>query len=120
MKYILLFCSVAFYSFPTLAEIYFCKYNEFGSTKTVTFDRITHSHFKICNSENCDKNRYEVIYADAKNLIFGNMILKEKTESDQFQLVIIDKETNLFTASKISFPNSNINNEFVKGKCALN
>jgi hypothetical protein len=46
--------------------------------------------------------------------------LKEKSESNKFQLVIIDKEKNLFTASKISFPNSNINNEFVKGECALN
>tara|TARA_Y100001970_G_scaffold251309_1_gene323965 strand:+ start:307 stop:669 length:363 start_codon:yes stop_codon:yes gene_type:complete len=120
MKYILFFCFVAFYSFSALAEKYFCKYNEFGLTKIITFDRITHSHFKICNSENCDKNRFEVIYVDSKNLIFGNIILKEKSESDKFQLVIIDKETNLFTASKISFPNSNINNEFVKGKCALN
>ena len=119
MKTLLTLVSL-FCSFSALAEIYSCKYNEFGSTKTITFDRVTHSHFKICNSENCNKNRYEVIFADEKNLVFGNIILKEKTESDRFYLIIIDKRANLFTAGKISLPNNNIDNEFVNGECALN
>ena len=109
-----------FYPFTALAEIYSCKYNEFGSTKIITFDRVTHSHFKICNNGNCDKNRYEVIFADKKNLVFGNIILTEKTESDRFKLIIIDKINNLFTVNKISLPNNNINNEFIKGECKLN
>ena len=119
MKYFLIFVFL-FYPFTALAEIYSCKYNEFGSTKIITFDRVTHSHFKICNNGNCDKNRYEVIFADKKNLVFGNIILTEKTESDRFKLIIIDKRNNLFTASKISLPNSNTNNEFIKGECKLN
>ena len=106
--------------FSTLAEVYSCQYNELGFSKIITFDRVTHSHFKICDSEICDKNRYEVMFADEKNLIFGNIVLKEQTVSETFQLVIIDKITNLFTATKISLPNSNINNEFIKGECVLN
>tara|TARA_Y100001970_G_C13824190_1_gene646458 strand:+ start:74 stop:430 length:357 start_codon:yes stop_codon:yes gene_type:complete len=107
------------FPFSTLAEVYSCQYNELGLSKIITFDRVTHSHFKICDSESCDKNRYEVMFADYKNLIFGN-IIKEQTESESFQLVIIDKITNLFIVNKLSLPNSNINNEFVKGKCILN
>ena len=119
MKYILFFIYLLS-SFSTLAEMYSCKYNELSNTKIITFDRITHSHFKKCNSESCDKNRYEVIYADENNLIFGNIILKKQKESSGFQLILIDKQSNSFTAAKIGLPQSNINNEFVKGKCTLN
>ena len=119
MKTLLTLVSL-FCSFSALAEIYSCKYNEFGSAKIITFDRVTHSHFKICDNKICDKNRYEVIYVDEKNLIFGNIILKEQKESNRFQLVIIDKRSNLFTAAKINLPNSNIKNDFFKGECTLN
>ena len=58
-----------FYSFSVLAETYSCKYNEFGSTKIIIFDRVTHSHFKMCDNKNCDKNRFVVMYADEDNLM---------------------------------------------------
>ena len=60
------------------------------------------------------------MFADEKNLIFGSIILKEQAEAEKFQLVIIDKITNLFTATKISLPNNNIKNEFINGDCILN
>ena len=120
MKYILFFIFLVCYSFSVNSERYSCKYNEFETIKNITFDRVTHSHFKICNSENCYKNRFEVIFADKKNLIFGNIISKDKIESDGFQLVIIDKKTNLFSIRKISLQNNNIKNELINGKCVLN
>ena len=106
--------------FSALAEMYYCTYNQFETTKIITFDRVTHSHFKTCNSESCDKNRYAVIYADENNLIFGNIVLTEEVSSDGFQLFIIDKRTNSFNAAKISLPTRKINNQFIKGECIVN
>ena len=108
------------YSFTAAAEIYSCTYSEFETNKIITFDRVTHSHFKICDRESCDKNRYMVIYSDKDYLIFLNIDLKEKKESGGFRLFIIDKITNVFTATKISLPKNNIKNKFIKGKCVLN
>ena len=107
-------------SFPLVAEIFSCNYNELENNKVIIFDRVTHSLFKICHKESCDKNRYIVIYADEANLIFGNIDLNEEKEPGGFQLVMIDKKTKLFTAAKISLPKSNIKNKFIKGECTLN
>ena len=67
MKYILFFIFLVCYSFSVNSERYSCKYNEFETIKNITFDRVTHSHFKMCDNKNCDKNRFEVIYVDSKN-----------------------------------------------------
>ena len=120
MKYILFFIFLVCYSFSVNSERYSCKYNEFETIKNITFDRVTHSHFKMCDNKNCDKNRFVVMYADEDNLIFGNIILKKETESEGFQIFIIDKSTNLFTAAKIGLPKKNVSNEFIKGECVLN
>ena len=112
--------NIFLYSFSVAAENYYCNYNEFETNKIIIFDRVTHSHFKICDKEICNKNRYMVIYANRDNLIFGNIDLKEEKESGGFQLIMIDKRTLLFTAAKISLPNSNIKNKFINGKCVLN
>ena len=107
-------------SFQAIAETFSCNYSELKSIKTISFDRVNHSLFKICHNESCDKNRYTVIYADEENLIFGNIDLKEEKESDGFQLIKIDKKTKLFIASKINLPKNNIKNKFIKGECVLN
>ena len=114
-----LFFILIFYSFSVLAETYSCKYSELNTIKTITFDRVTHSHFEQCQKGTCNKKKYPVIYADKDNLIFGDIDLNEEKETDMFSLVIIDKKTNLFTIAKISLPKKNINNEYINGKCIL-
>ena len=112
--------TILLYSSSLVAETYSCNYSEIETNKTITFERVTHSHFKICDKENCDNKRYLVIYSDKNNLIFGNINLKEEKELDEFQLVLIDKQVNSFTVAKISLPNSNIKNTFINAECSLN
>tara|TARA_Y100001970_G_scaffold211007_1_gene257526 strand:- start:291 stop:650 length:360 start_codon:yes stop_codon:yes gene_type:complete len=112
--------NIFLYSFSVAAENYYCNYNEFETNKIIIFDRVTHSHFKICDEKSCDKNRYVVIYADEDNLIFGNVDFKKEMEKRRFELIMIDKREKLFTAAKISLPKSNIKNEFIKGQCVFN
>ena len=112
--------NIFLYSFSVAAENYYCNYNEFETNKIIIFDRVTHSHFKICDEDSCDKNRYVVIYADEDNLIFGNVNFNKEMKKSRFELVMIDKREKLFTAAKISLPKNNNKNEFIKGECVFN
>ena len=52
--------------FPTFvfAETYSCKYKELNQIKYINFDRITHSHFTRCIQDECNKQKYSVIFAN--------------------------------------------------------
>ncbi|MBI04275.1 MAG: hypothetical protein CMI96_00480 [Pelagibacteraceae bacterium] len=119
MFYKVLFLALVLFSSSAVTEIYSCKYNQAGSEKIITFDRVNHSHFKICYAKNCDDKLYMVIYADNDSLIFGDVIKKEKN-LNSFKIIILDKNKNLFTSNKIKFPNSNFKNEFISGGCTIN
>jgi hypothetical protein len=103
-----------------VAEVYSCSYNEFETTKIVSFNRLTDSVFERCSEERCDGGGYLLIYEDKDNLIFGNIILKEGKPSGGFQVVTIDKNMNLFTGARINSPRSNLKNGIVSGKCIVN
>ena len=111
MKKIIFFLVI--FNFSLNAETYLCKVE---NNKNIIFDRTGHSHFKRCLGEICDKNIYPIIYLDEKFLIFGNI----KSNSDYFQIFIIDKKLNTYSDNKIKFPiiNSiNTRNETEVGDC---
>ena len=113
---ILFFNFILIFSFNVLGETYFCTYKELGNIKNISFDRITHSHFKKCNNNQCDDKKYSAIFADNDSLIIGDVIEDEKKGSN-FLLFIIDKNTKLFSASIIQFPNNITENKFFNGEC---
>ena len=115
----LLFTLILLFSPSGFTEIYYCKYKEFEDTKTISFDRTGHSHFKRCVDEKCDVGTYTVIYADKDILIFGNIVEKEN-DPDSFQIFNIDKTTNLFTSATISLPKGNHKNKYISGECIVN
>ena len=101
--------------FPTFvfAETYSCKYKELNQIKYINFDRITHSHFTRCNQDECNKQKYSVIFANNESLVIGDM---EKNKKSYF-LFIIDKNTNSFSAANINFPHYKKENTYFNGDC---
>ena len=95
------------------AETYACKYKELNQIKYINFDRITHSHFTRCNSYECDKQKYSVIFANNDNLIIGDM---EKNKKSYF-VFILDKNTYFFSAANINFPHYEKENTYFNGEC---
>ena len=111
---------ILFFSYPAYSEKYNCSYKEFDDEILISFDRITHSHFRKCSKGNCDDKKYPVIYADGDNLIFGDVKFDNQKDLNSFQLVIIDKNSKVFNSIKIASPNSNNENVFIKGVCEIN
>ncbi len=103
-------------SFNVFAETYYCEYKELDKVKKISLDRVTHSHFKKCNDDECEDQKLSVIFADNKNIIIGDIINKDNKE-ENFLVFIIDKNTYLFSAAKIKLPNNNAENIYFKGKC---
>ena len=103
--------------FPTFvfAETYSCKYKELNQIKYINFDRITHSHFTRCNQDECNKQKYSVIFANNDNLIIGNI----EEQAENFFLFIINKNTNLFSAANINLPYAE-QNKYFSGICVKN
>ena len=67
----------------------------------------------------CENKKYSVVFADNNRLIIGDVENQNKQE-ENFYLFIINKNTNLFTAANIKFPNSQQENIFYTGKCVKN
>ncbi len=110
---ILYFILIIIISTNSSAELYICEYKELNKIKNISFDRVTHSHFKKCSQNHCDEKKYSVVFANNDNLIIGNVTKK----NEAFLLFIIDKNTNLFSAANIKFPYSDIENEYFRGNC---
>ena len=97
------------------AETYICKYEEINHLKKIILDRVTHSHFKKCIQNNCDKKKYSVLFANNDSLIIGNI----EENPDHFFLFIINKNTNFFSAANINLLHPEENNNF-NGICVKN
>ena len=89
-------------------ETYICSYEEGKQIKQITLDRVTHSHFKKCKQNNCDKKKYSVIFANNDNLIIGDI----EENSEHFFIFIINKNTNFFSAANINLSYPEVNNNF--------
>ena len=100
-------------SFNVFAETYSCKYKQVNQIKKFNLDRITHSHFIKCIQNQCEDQKYSVIFADSNNLIIGDIV----DNNENFFLFILDKKTNLFSGANIKLPNKDAENIFFKGKC---
>ena len=66
MRILSLFFIIIF-STSVFAETYICDYEELNKVKKFSLDRVTHSHFKKCVKNECDKNKYSVIFANNDN-----------------------------------------------------
>ena len=94
------------------AETYICEYEELNKIQQITLDRVTHSHFKKCVQDKCDKNKYSVIFANNDNLIVGD--IEESPEI--FFLFMINKNTNFFSSANINLLYPKQNN-YLSGIC---
>ena len=94
------------------AETYICEYEELNKIQQITLDRVTHSHFKKCVQDKCDKKKYSVIFANNDNLIIGN--IEENPEN--FFLFMINKNTNFFSTANINLLYPKQNN-YLSGIC---
>ena len=99
-----------------LAETYVCEYKDLNKIKKFTFERITHSHFKMCEDDKCEDQKLSVIFADNNNLIIGDIINKDKV-NENFLLFIIDNNKKLFSLTNISLPHQDIKKQTLTGKC---
>ena len=73
-------------------------------------------HWKPLLSHQRHDKKYSTIFADNDRLIIGDVIEDEKKGSN-FLLFIIDKNTKLFSASIIQFPNNITGNKYFNGEC---
>ena len=97
------------------AENYICNYEELNKMKKFTLDRVTHSHFKKCEQNNCDNKKYPVIFANNDNLIIGDI----EEHAENFFLFMINKNTNLFSAANINLAYTE-QNKYFNGICVKN
>ena len=97
------------------AENYICNYEELNKMKKFTLDRVTHSHFKKCIKNQCDKKKYSVVFANNDNLIIGDI----EEQAEKFFLFMINKNTNLFSAANINLQHPEQNN-YLSGICVKN
>ncbi len=110
---------ISIFVFLTLhvnAETFFCIYKDSEVSKTIKFDRTSHSHFKKCQNYKCNKRGLAVIYVDNNNLIFGD-IFQNKMNIEYFQIFFINKKLNIFKGLKISMPGSDLGSELIEGVC---
>ncbi len=106
---------IIFFSNSVFAETYICDYEELNKVKKFSLDRVTHSHFKKCVKNECDKKKYSVIFANNDNLIIGDI----EEQAENFFLFIINKNTNLFSAANINLPFAE-QNKYFSGICVKN
>ena len=113
---ILYFISVfVFLTFHVNAETFFCTYKDSEVSRTIKFDRTSHSHFKKCQNQECNKIGLAVIYVDNNYLIFGD--IQNEMNIEYFQIFFINKELNIFKGLKISMPGSDLDSELIEGVC---
>ena len=105
-----------FFSFNAHAETYYCQYQNRDNIKNIKFDRTSHSHFKKCLDNICEKIGLSIIHVDNNNLLFGDIFLNERSIK-YFRIYFIDKKNNFFKELKISMPGSNLENEVIEGNC---
>ena len=55
MKTIYLILIFLFFSFYASAETFYCQYQDKNKIKNIKFDRSSHSHFKKCQNNICEK-----------------------------------------------------------------
>ena len=107
---------IIIFSTSVFAETYICDYEELNKVKKFSLDRVTHSHFKKCLDNICEKIGLSIIHVDNNNLLFGDIFLNERSIK-YFRIYFIDKEKNLFKDLKIYLPDSNLENEVIEGNC---
>ena len=114
MKILYLFFVIIFSPY-VFAETYICDYEELNKIKKITLERVTHSHFKKCVQDKCDKKKYSVIFANNDSLIISDI----EENAENFFLFIINKNTNFFSAANINLPYSK-KNKYFSGICLKN
>ena len=120
MQYVLIFFLFLLLSSSIFGETYSCKYNELLDSKTVVFDRVGHSYFKICDiKKNCKNEIYTVISADKNSLIFSNN-MEEKKNPHIYKIIFINKINKLFTATAVNLSKKNPNHITISGSCVIN
>ena len=105
-----------FLSLYANSETYFCNYKDNEESRTIKFDRTSHSHFKTCQDQECNKRGLPVIYVDNNNLIFGDMS-QDEINIEYFQIFLINKKLNIFKGLMISAPGSDLDNKLFEGVC---
>ena len=119
MKTTYLMLIFLFFSFFANAETFYCQYQDKDKIKNIKFDRTSHSHFKKCQDNVCEKVGLSIIHVDDKNLLFGDIFLNERSIK-YFRIYFIDKKNNFFKDLKISMPGSILENKVIEGDCYKN